>query len=154
MSGFEQNQYDEQGYMQAPAAPPPRSQGLPVWAKWLIGCSIGCVLLFILAVVGSIAIPLLLGSRENAVNEKARNSLRTVISAEAAYFAQHQRYGGVQELVQGGYLDNRFSSADGLGNGIVLTILVEDDGMGYDAIAASPGATYTCDENGEIAEQE
>jgi prepilin-type N-terminal cleavage/methylation domain-containing protein len=46
------------------------------------------IVIAIIGIIATIAIPILLTAREGAIREKARNSLRTFVSAEAAYYAK------------------------------------------------------------------
>ena len=56
------------------------------------------IVIAIIGIIATIAIPLLLSARNNAINEKARNSLRSVVSAEAAYYAATGTYGDLATL--------------------------------------------------------
>ncbi|MCC7478167.1 prepilin-type N-terminal cleavage/methylation domain-containing protein [bacterium] len=109
------------------------------------------IVIAIIGIIATIAIPLLLSARNNAINEKARNSLRTVVSAEAAYYAANGSYGAMAALNAGGYLDDRFAAdpAD-LGQGISVTI----NAAGQTYTASATGAThdYDADQTGEIVE--
>ena len=113
------------------------------------------IVIAIIGIIATIAIPLLLSARNNAINEKARNSLRTVSSAEAAYFAANGKYGSADDLInppapQSPYLDARFSSGD-LGQGITVTINDSDQTFTADATGAT--VNYTVDESGNVTEQ-
>ena len=110
------------------------------------------IVIAIIGIIATIAIPLLLSARNNAINEKARNSLRTVVSAQAAFYAATGAYAAdVAALNTGGYLDDRFNAdpAD-LGQGISVTCA----GAGQTYAASATGAThnYAADETGEIVE--
>ena len=114
------------------------------------------IVIAIIGIIATIAIPLLLSARNNAINEKARNSLRTVISAQAAYYAANGDYGDMADLQappagQTPYLDERFTAdpAD-LGQGISVSI--ESAGQTYTATASGATTDYTCDETGAISE--
>ena len=113
------------------------------------------IVIAIIGIIATIAIPLLLSARNNAINEKARNSLRTVSSAEAAYYASNGAYGSAADLItppapQAPYLDDRFAAGD-LGQGITVEITDADQTF----VATATGATvnYTVDESGNVAEQ-
>jgi prepilin-type N-terminal cleavage/methylation domain-containing protein len=115
------------------------------------------IVIAIIGIIATIAIPLLLSARDNAIQEKARNSVRTVVSAQAAYYAAIGAYGAGSDLVGGNYLDSRFDVADGaaapLGNGVTLTISVTGGGTGFTAVTAgAPTTNYQADESGEITE--
>ncbi len=109
------------------------------------------IVIAIIGIIATIAIPLLLSARNNAINEKARNSLRTVISAEAAYYAANGAYGDMAALNGGGYLDDRFAAdpAD-LGQGITVTITA--NAQDYTASASGATHNYDADESGAITE--
>ena len=81
------------------------------------------IVIAIIGIIATIAIPLLLSARNNAINEKARNSLRTVSSAEAAYYAANGAYGDWADLTGATppYLDTRFSEGADIGQGIIVT---------------------------------
>ena len=109
------------------------------------------IVIAIIGIIATIAIPLLLSARNNAINEKARNSLRTVVSAEAAAYAQEGAYQTLGWLVTNNYLDSRFTAGD-LGQNITVTLTVDVGGQGYDASATGIGITYGATETGEITE--
>jgi prepilin-type N-terminal cleavage/methylation domain-containing protein len=109
------------------------------------------IVIAIIGIIATIAIPLLLSARNNAINEKARNSLRTVISAEAAYYAAVGQYGSNSDLVTGGYLDDRFTTNPAiLGQDIEVTITAA--GQTYEADATGATHDYTADQTGAITE--
>jgi len=110
------------------------------------------IVIAIIGIIATIAIPLLLSARNNAINEKARNSLRTVSSAEAAYYAATGKYGSAAQLTAsangGPYLDSRFSGAD-LGQNIAFSLTNTD--TTFTATAGATGLTqYSVTETGEI----
>lgn len=108
------------------------------------------IVIAIIGIIATIAIPLLLSARNNAINEKARNSLRTVVSAQAAYYAANGAYAAtLAALNGGGYLDGRFATdpAD-LGQGI--SVSCTGTGQAYTAAATGATVNYTADETGEI----
>jgi len=109
------------------------------------------IVIAIIGIIATIAIPLLLSARNNAINEKARNSLRTVVSAEAAAYAAEGDYQTLGWLVTNNYLDSRFTGGD-LGQDITVTVTVDGDGQGYDAGATGATHDYTASETGEIVE--
>ncbi len=111
------------------------------------------IVIAIIGIIATIAIPLLLSARNNAINEKARNSLRTVISAEAAYYAQVGTYGDFAAL-EGAtppFLDDRFST-DTLGNQIAITAAPADGGQTYTCTIEGATFAYTATESGAITE--
>jgi prepilin-type N-terminal cleavage/methylation domain-containing protein len=112
------------------------------------------IVIAIIGIIATIAIPLLLSARNNAINEKARNSLRSVVSAEAAYYAANGAYGAAADLVgpplpQTPYLDGRFTTGD-LGQGVLVTITAA--GQTYTATATGATVDYSADDSGEITE--
>jgi len=114
------------------------------------------IVIAIIGIIATIAIPLLLSARNNAINEKARNSLRTVSSAEAAYYAAHGTYGDAATLVAPGgsetaYLDDRFLDPGDLGQGVTVTIGSADQ-AGFSASASGATFDYTVDQTGQIKE--
>lgn len=115
------------------------------------------IVIAIIGIIATIAIPLLLSARNNAINEKARNSLRTVVSAEAAYYAANGTYGDLAALrapaaPQTPYLDARFDAdpAD-LGQGIEVEVTVVDP-ENYTATASGATVDYQADQTGEVSE--
>src|SRR5262245_5601620 len=61
-------------------------------------------------ITGTIAIPSLLRSRQAANESAAMANLRTIATAEAAYFSSRGNYGDMAALIQNGLLDSRFLS--------------------------------------------
>ena len=111
------------------------------------------IVIAIIGIIATIAIPLLLSARNNAINEKARNSLRTVISAEAAYYAAIGNYGDFDALraADPPYLDSRFDGTD-LGNGVTVSASPADGGQTYDCTIDGATMSYSADQTGEITE--
>lgn len=109
------------------------------------------IVIAIIGIIATIAIPLLLSARNNAINEKARNSLRTVVSAEAAYYAATGRYGSMAELNGGGYLDDRFA-ADPADLGQNISVTIDDNDQDYTASATGATHDYDADQTGAITE--
>lgn len=114
------------------------------------------IVIAIIGIIATIAIPILLSARVNAVNEKARNSLRSVVSAQAAYYAANGAYGTTAQLVGATppYLDTRFTAGD-LGQGIIVTNTPNGQTFTATAVAnggAAPYHTYTATETGNIVE--
>ncbi len=80
-------------------------------------------LLIVIAIIGiivAIAVPTLIGTRRTALEGKARGTLRSVSSAEAAYVSKYATYGDFDQLVDpdgdpatpDALLDARFSGTD------------------------------------------
>ena len=113
------------------------------------------IVIAIIGIIATIAIPLLLAARNNAINEKARNSLRTVASAQAAYYAANGSYATAAQLnappaPQTPYLDDRFIVGD-LGQGIAVVITPAD--QTYAATATGATEDYEVDESGDVRVQ-
>lgn len=109
------------------------------------------IVIAIIGIIATIAIPLLLSARQNAINEKARNSLRTAVSAEAAYYAQNGSYGAFADLEAGDYIDERYD-ANTLGNGIDITVAPAGGGQTYTCTIEGATRSYTATEDGMIVE--
>ena len=69
---------------------------------------VGVFILPFVAVIAAIVIPTMNSTRDAAMKSFAEGLSLTVRSAEAAYFAQNERYADLVELSAGGYLDDRF----------------------------------------------
>ncbi len=111
------------------------------------------IVIAIIGIIATIAIPILLSARVNAVNEKARNSLRSVVSAEAAYYAQNGDYGSLAEMVAGNFLDARMVAAADIGQGIILSDTAPTS-TSFNATCGNPAGgdyvVYQCDETGRV----
>jgi prepilin-type N-terminal cleavage/methylation domain-containing protein len=115
------------------------------------------IVIAIIGIIATIAIPMLLSARVNAINEKARNSLRTVVSAEAAYYSAEGSYGTLAQLTGATppYLDSRFAAPGDIGQGIMISdVTVSADGQEFDVTcgvaSGAPYVVYSADETGEI----
>lgn len=131
-----------------PPPPPPKRKSENKILGWVIGIVAACVILPVLGIVATITIPLMLSARNGAVNEKARNYLRTIVTAEAAYYAKESHYAYIDTLVSDGYLDDSYIT--GLEDGIIITLELDMDEKGYQATAFGRSTHYTADETGEI----
>lgn len=113
------------------------------------------IVIAIIGIIATIAIPLLLSARNNAINEKARNSLRTVVSAEAAFYADHGTYGSFADLDGTNfpevYLDGRFATLD-LGNQVTINPAPVGGGQTWTCTIIGATHSYTADETGEIVQ--
>lgn len=109
------------------------------------------IVIAILGVIATIAIPLLLSARNQSIDNKALNSLRTLVSAEMAYYAAVGSYGDFSDLETGGYIDGRFAT-NNLGNGINITTAPVSGGQSYTCVIVGATHTYSTDETGEITE--
>jgi type IV pilus assembly protein PilA len=117
------------------------------------------IVIAIIGIIATIAIPILLSARVNAINEKARNSLRSLISGEAAYYAANGTYGSLAELNappagQTKYIDDVMATGN-LGPQITISVTPNDQTYTAQAQAGggnAPYHTYTTDESGAIVE--
>src|SRR5690349_2796131 len=96
------------------------------------------IVVAIIGIIGTTAIPLILAARQRSLDSKAHNSLRNVISAQQSFYAANSRFGSLDELAASDppYLDQRFASGTGdLGNSISIELTISDGGAGFDAMA-------------------
>lgn len=113
------------------------------------------IVVSIVAIVATIAIPLLLNARRASLDQKAQNSLRSLISAEQNYFIANGHYASLDELLQTQppLLNRRFqASGDGLGHGIRFNIESASRGLSFVAEVENPGGNhdFSSDESFEI----
>ena len=114
------------------------------------------IVIAIIGVIATIAIPILLSARYASLREKARNSCRAAITAEFAYYAASGAYGDAAALTAAAnpYLDARWAGAGDLGNGITGTIANTASTFTITVtypIAGGGTATYTGTETGAIS---
>lgn len=115
-------------------------------------------LLIVIAVIGviaTIAIPILMETRRNSLDEKARQCLRSVLSAQAAFFASEGRYGDLDEMASADppYLDQRYVSGVGvMGHSLEINLELVNGGAGFVATTDNPAGhfDYTADEGMDI----
>src|SRR4051812_44616232 len=70
------------------------------------------IVVAIILIIATIAIPSLLRSRQSAQEASAVAQLRTVNTAEVTYLSSNQgAYGSIPQLITQGLLDNRFSGS-------------------------------------------
>lgn len=62
------------------------------------------IVIAIIGIIATIAIPILLKVRQGAIREKAQNSLRSVVTAEFAYYSKNGTYADLDALVTAGYI--------------------------------------------------
>jgi prepilin-type N-terminal cleavage/methylation domain-containing protein len=86
------------------------------------------IVVAIILIIATIAIPSLLRSRQAAQESSAVAQLRTINTAEVTYLSSNQgSYGDIISLVSQGFLDNRFTASV----------------SGYQFTVANSGANYT-----------
>jgi prepilin-type N-terminal cleavage/methylation domain-containing protein len=115
------------------------------------------IVIAIIGIIATIALPILLGARRNACDGKARQSLRNVVSAQAGFFAATGSYGTLDALATNvpPFLDERFTSGTGImSNGITVTLNLDPSGLYYQAQVTNPAGfhNYQADESGAIVE--
>ena len=70
------------------------------------------IVVAIILIIATIAIPSLLRSRQAAQESSAVAQLRTINTAEVTYLSSNQgAYGSIPELITAGLLDNRFTGS-------------------------------------------
>lgn len=110
------------------------------------------IVIAIIGIIATIAIPILLSARLASLKEKARNSCRAAISAQFGYYAKFGTYGADADALIPDFLDARWSAGD-LGNGITGTVVGDTDTFTITVeypIAGGATDTYTGDETGAI----
>ena len=98
------------------------------------------IVVAIILIIATIAIPSLLRSRQAANEAHAISNLRTLNTAEVQYISTHQgSYGGLPELITAGLLDNRYVQGSA---GYNFSIAISMDFLDYtgSAIAQGPNA--------------
>ena len=94
------------------------------------------IVVAIILIIATIAIPSFLRSRQAANESSAATSLRVVNTAEVSYLSTGGVYGSVTDLVTAGLLDNRFSTPM---SGYVVSITLSVDAMDYTSYATAIG---------------
>ena len=113
------------------------------------------IVIAIIGIIATIAIPILLSARIGAVNEKARNSLRSLVTGQQAYYAANGSYGSLAQLSTStpAYIDTALASGT-LSSGITITCT--PSGQTFTATATTPAGTgykdFATDETGLITE--
>jgi prepilin-type N-terminal cleavage/methylation domain-containing protein len=101
-------------------------------------------LMIVVSIIGIIlttAIPILLSSRQRAMDEKARQSVRHVLSAEQAYYTRFSRFTTLDTLANSDppFLDSRFTSGVGLlDNGLEISIALAGANNEFQVVAFNP----------------
>ena len=96
------------------------------------------IVVAIILIIATIAIPSFLKSRQAANESSAVSSLRLVNTAEVTYASSHQGgYGQISDLVTAGLIDNRFST---IVSGYSFTVDITIDTLDYTANATARAA--------------
>src|SRR6195256_5205593 len=86
------------------------------------------IVVAIILIIATIAIPSLLRSRQSAQESSAVAQIRTINTAEVTYLSSNQgTYGTISQLITQGLIDNRFSGSV----------------SGYNFTVAASGPNYT-----------
>lgn len=95
------------------------------------------IVVAIILIIATIAIPSLLRSRQAANEAHAVANLRTLNTAEVQYISGHQgQFGGIPELITAGLLDNRYSNGSA---GYNFTVTIAAPFLDYTATAMAQG---------------
>ena len=96
------------------------------------------IVVSIILIIATIAIPSLLRSRQSANETHAVANLKTVNTAEVQYLSNSQNlYGSIPDLVTAGMLDNRYSLGSA---GYNFDIQLSANSLDYTATATTQGA--------------
>ena len=96
------------------------------------------IVVAIILIIATIAIPSLLRSRQSANETHAVANLKTVNTAQVQYLSNSQgRYGDVPNLITAGMLDARYSAGSA---GYDFDIQLSADSLDYTALATAQGA--------------
>ena len=96
------------------------------------------IVVAIILIIATIAIPSLLRSRQAANETHAVANLRTVNTAEVQYLSNSQgKYGAVPDLITAGLLDTRYSGGSA---GYTFDIALSVNQLDYTATATAQGA--------------
>ena len=139
-------------HYQPPPAPVQNNNTKLIWI--IVGIACGCpVLVILIGIIAAVAIPMYMAAKDVDDSQTAKTYLRTVSSAEAAYYAQYGEYGGILELTSGRYLGYPVTGEQAEPEpGVVITIEILESGQAYEAKAADDDIVYVCDHTGEIRE--
>jgi general secretion pathway protein G len=95
------------------------------------------IVVAIILIIATIAIPSLLRSRQAANESHAVANLRTLNTAEVQYVSGHQgQFGAIPELVTAGLLDDRYSKGSA---GYNFTVEIASPFLDYTARATAQG---------------
>jgi type IV pilus assembly protein PilA len=112
------------------------------------------IVVAIIGIIAAIAVPTLLSTRGAALDNKAQGMLRTVSSAQSAYYARNGEYTDWATLVGDGFLDTRWGASPFTEEGVTYTDVSAAAGQTFEANATLPanlgGTSYTIREDGYI----
>jgi len=95
------------------------------------------IVVAIILIIATIAIPSLLRSRQAANESHAVANLRTLNTAEVQYISGHQgQFGGLPELVTAGLLDDRYVNGSA---GYNFSLTMSSNYLDYTAVATAQG---------------
>ena len=97
------------------------------------------IVVAIILIIATIAIPSLLRSRQAANESSAVANLRNLNSAQVTYSSTAGYYGTLNQLVAEGLIDNRYTSANF--SGFQYSMGLYAGGQGYTAIATATTST-------------
>jgi len=87
------------------------------------------IVVAIILIIATIAIPSLLRSRQSANETSAVSNMRTLNTAQVSYSSSNAgSYGGMNDLIAAGFTDTRFTTPV---SGYSYTIDVDASGLGY-----------------------
>ena len=94
------------------------------------------IVVAIILIIATMAIPSLLRSRQSANEAHAVANLRTLNTAEVSYLSNNQTYGDLPDLVAAGLLDFRFTSGS---SGYNFIVQLGMSNMDYTSVAQAQG---------------
>jgi prepilin-type N-terminal cleavage/methylation domain-containing protein len=96
------------------------------------------IVVAIILIIATIAVPALLKSRQAANQSHAVANLRTLNTGEVSYLSNHQgQYGGIPELITAGLIDFRYAQSSA---GYNFDVQLSPDYLNYTAAATAQGA--------------
>jgi prepilin-type N-terminal cleavage/methylation domain-containing protein len=111
------------------------------------------IVIAIMAILVAIAVPTLLRSRQESQYQTAWYTMRTVQSAENAYWAQNGVFTDFDTLRDGGFLDHRFHGTDSIIQAYEYVLTLGPGNLTFSCVATSgngDGRTVTLDATGAI----
>jgi len=111
------------------------------------------IVITIIAIVAAIAIPTLFRSRQESQYQTAWYTMRTIQSAENAYWSLSGVYADFDTLRGGGYLDNRFTGTTSTIQAYQYTLYFGASNYSFWCVALSTngdGRSVTLDQSGAL----